>query len=256
MEGRNIPAFHCMNMQRIWVNIFIYGTSCALTVIGLLFSPFVFSWLRFVRSLSSDCSVRKLVWLYGRMWVRLVGLVVPVRMEFASPPTPCVFVANHSSFFDMFFMGAQPEWNICFAVRSWPFRIPWYAPFMRASGYIRTEGSSLEDVLRQSKATLKKGASLLFFPEGTRSTDGEMHRFHSGAFRIALENGVPVVPLCLTGTHALLPKGNMLIQPAKVIVRLLPPVYPDNYRQTACGHLEMKKDVKALMSQALVAMET
>ncbi|WP_207261050.1 lysophospholipid acyltransferase family protein [Desulfovibrio sp. Huiquan2017] len=240
----------------IKVNAGVYGLTLLWTVLCVLLLPIWWCLFRLGRGMPLHQTARKIIWLYGRVWVRLIGGVVSVCMESAAPPTPCVLVANHASFFDMFFMGAQPEWNICFAVRNWPFRIPWYAPFMRAAGYIRTEGRALEDVLQQSKDTLESGASLLFFPEGTRSADGKLHRFHSGAFRIAVETGVPVVPLCFSGTHALLPKGNMLIQPAKVIVRLLPPVYPDNYRQTACGHLEMKKDVKALMSQALVAMET
>jgi 1-acyl-sn-glycerol-3-phosphate acyltransferase len=239
-------------MKNIWTTLGIYTATILWTVVSLLLSPVTYAWFRFIGSLSSEEAVRKLVWIYGRVWVLLANLFIPVHLADGDFPSPCVIVANHASFFDMYFIGGQPLWNVCFAVRDWPFRIPFYLPFMKAARYVRTETNDLEEIVEQSKATLANGASMFFFPEGTRSPDGTLSRFRSGAFRVALEAGVPVVPLCIAGTHQLLPKGKLLLNRAKVEVRLLPPVYPDTYKQVANGHVQMRKDIKHRMAQTLV----
>lgn len=232
----------------------IYAVTFAWTVVGLLASPLGFAWFRFAASLSTQEATRKLIWIYGRVWVRLTALIIPVRLDLHDLPSPCILVANHASFFDMFFIGGQPLWDVCFAVRDWPFRIPFYRPFMQAAEYIRTENRTLDEIREQAETALRNGTSLFFFPEGTRSSNGKLNRFRSGAFHLSLQTGVPVAPLCLSGTHRLLPKGTWFLNASEVQMRLLSPIDPDRYRQTANGHVQMRKDVQRSMAHALREM--
>jgi len=102
---------------------------------------------------------------------------------------------------------------------------------MRFSRQISLDASSAADVLAsldQCKDALDSGASVLIFPEGTRSEDGELGRFHRGAFRLALDTGIPILPVAIHGTHRIMRKGEL--RPAgiseAVRMRVLPPVQP------------------------------
>ncbi len=167
--------------------------------------------------------------------------------EHVTLPSPCIIVANHESFFDPYLVSLQPEKNICFAVRSWPFKIPFYGFYMRLAGYIDVENEEVGSIKKQAFNALNDGASLMFFPEGTRSSDGKLNRFHSGPFLIALESGMPIVPLCLSGTYKLLSKGNMLIRPSKVRGKIFDPIYPDKYKKMKNGHIELRRAVKKII---------
>lgn len=166
-------------------------------------------------------------------------------------PCPCIIVANHESFFDPYLVSLQPEKNICMAVRNWPFNIPLYGFYMRLAGYINVESDNLDDIRKQAFSALEQRASLMFFPEGTRSRDGQPGRFHSGPFHIAIEADVPIVPLCLTGTYKMLKRGSILIRPAKIRAEILPPVYPDKYKNTQNAHIELRRDVKKIMIRCI-----
>lgn len=241
-------------LKTIWLNIGIYTATIAWTVAGILISPFAYAWFRWAEALSAAETTRKLIWIYGHIWVRLTSLFIPIEMAQGTPPSPCVMVVNHASFFDMYLIGAQPEWNLCIAVRDWPFRIFFYRPFMEAAGYIKTESTSPDAIIDSSVNAIEQGGTVFFYPEGTRSSNGQLGRFHSGAFHVAMAAGAPVVPVCISGSYELLPRGKWILNPSKVKVRLLPPIYPDKYINVANGHIAMRKEVKKRMAQALEEM--
>ncbi len=245
----------CIQTLKIyWLNFSIYTGSVLWTIVGIFASPFAYVLLKSTGKYTTAEAVRKLVWIYSRVWVRMVSLFIPIHMPSGNIPSPCVLVVNHASFFDVYLIGAQSQWNVCLAVRDWPFRIPFYKPFMLAAGYVNTESTEPGHAIAQSVKTIQDGGTMIYFPEGTRSTTGNLRRFYSGAFHTALKADVPVVPLCISGTNKLLPKGAKLIQPATIKTCLLPPVYPDKYHRIANGHVAMRKDVKAIMAQALQKM--
>lgn len=200
---------------------------------------------------------RWLIWVYGRGWLVLVWPFLRLRREGFGPGVgepPCVLVVNHLSFFDTFFMGALPFFDVTFAVRSWPFKMLWFTPFMRLAGYLDVEGGSHEETLAASLAALKRGGRLLFFPEGHRSRDGRLQQFHTGAFRIAAEAGVPVVPLCLTGTGRFLPPGRWWVAPSRVRLRALAPVRPDAF-EGPMPHRKLRDEVRERMEAAVAEMD-
>ena len=151
-------------------------------------------------------------------------------------------------------MGALPFSDVVFAVRAWPFRMLWYAPFMRLAEYLNVEEKGWVGCLEACRRLFASGAYVLFFPEGHRSKDGKMQRFYSGPFKLAVETGVPVIPLCITGTDEVLPPGRRTVRPHRVRLHVLPPVYPDAFPGPE-GHSEMRKHVKRAMADHLIVMK-
>lgn len=241
-------------LRSIWFNLALYSGSLVWTVFAITASPLVYAWARTVGGKSRSQAVRKFIWLYGRGWVGLISLLTSVKIQGRTLPTPCIIVSNHASFFDIYFMGAQPVWNVCMVVRNWPFKIFFYRPFMLAAGYVNTEQGEPGEALEQTLRAIGQGASMLFYPEGTRGEGGKLKRFRTGAFHAALQANVPVVPFCISGTDKLLPKGERWARPAAITIRLLAPVFPGAYRSLPNGATAMRNHVKALMAEAIEEM--
>lgn len=243
-------------LSLIWLNVGFYTGLFVITAAGILFVCVpAYCWLRFVRRMDPGQSVRRLIWHYGRTWARLLASFVPLTVKNCDTPLPkpCIITPNHQSFFDTYCFGFTPEPDVVFAVRAWPFKIPFYGPFMRRAQYLNTEGGSADELLAKAKGILAGGASIAVFPEGTRSPDGDMQRFHGGAFHLAAVTGVPVVPMCINGTGQFLRKGGFLLRPATISITMLDPVWPNHF--AAHGHevpLILRRTVKARLQQALL----
>lgn len=240
----------------ILMNLVAYPLLILWTLFGIMVFLPLFWVVRAAKGWDSGRTMRKLVWLYGRGWMASVFPFVRFRREGFKGHglrPPCIFVVNHLSFLDTYCMAALPFWDLVFAVRSWPFRMFWYAPFMRLAGYLDVESMTWEESAEACRKIFAKGGSVLFFPEGHRSRTGSLQRFYSGAFRLAVETGVSLVPLCLAGTDVLLPPTRWWLHPARVRLRMLPPVTPDEFAGPS-GHVAMRKQVKAMMATALEEM--
>lgn len=238
------------------MNLWVYPGLVLLTVMFLLVFPLLFPLTKLLTGWDRGKVVRFFIWCYGRGWITLCAPFVRFSREGFKGwaiPRPCIFVVNHLSFFDIYCMALLPMSDAVFAVRSWPFKLFWYAPFMRMAEYLDLERIGWEGTLSAAKRILQRKSSLLFYPEGHRSRTGELQRFHSGPFRLAVETGVPVVPLCLSGTDTLLPPGKWWMKPAVVSLAVLPPVYPESYTGPL-AHLELKKQVKGRMAEKLAEM--
>jgi 1-acyl-sn-glycerol-3-phosphate acyltransferase len=240
----------------ILMNLWVFCLLVIMTVIGIIISSPAFLIFKITRRLENFRIIRLFVWIYGRAWLAIVKPFTRFQTEGLKKgdiTLPCIIVPNHLSFFDTFFMGALPFSNVCFAIRSWPFRMAWYNPFMRLARYLDVEETPWEESFEACKRELLNGAALLFFPEAHRSRDGRLGRFYSGAFKVSVATGVPVVPLCLSGTGEMYPPGQRLLKPAKVRLKALPAVNPDMF-PGPYGHMEMRKFVKALMAEEIEKM--
>ncbi len=226
------------------------------TVAGVLAMPLWFGWLRWGRGWPPHRIVREAVWWYGRGWMATVRPFVTFATRGLGPGEirgPAILVVNHLSFFDTYCMALLPVRDVVFAVRSWPFKMPWYAPFMRLAEYLDVEATPWEETAAACRKAFAEGSCVLFFPEGHRSRDGGLQRFFSGAFKLAVETGVPVVPLCIAGTEILLPPERFLLHPARVRLHALPPVDPRGFSGPS-AHRELLRVVKARMAGELLAM--
>ncbi len=241
----------------IWLmNLWSYSLLFIWTVLSIILFPFAFAVGKLLLRWSTERLVRWFIWVYGRVWLFFMSPFVRFErqnMELLERDKPYLLVVNHFSFFDTFCMALLPIYNIAFAVRSWPFRMVWYRSFMRMARYLDVESGTWEETLASSLETFSQGGSVLFFPEGHRSRDGFLQRFHSGGFQVAIAAGVPVVPLCIDGTNRLLPAGRKLMHPCRVRLRALPAIDTSHFSEVD-GHIRLRKQVKEQMVRTLTAM--
>jgi 1-acyl-sn-glycerol-3-phosphate acyltransferase len=137
-----------------------------------------------------------------------------------------VVVCNHESNADPFLLSWLP-WDMRWVAKQELFRIPLSGWALALSGDIplrRGDAGSVRAMMTECRRTLQAGLSVMMFPEGTRSADGAMRAFKDGAFELAIEAGVPVLPLALTGTRACMPKGSPWFGDARAVVRVLDPI--------------------------------
>lgn len=244
------------NFTIVLMNITVFPLLVIMTVFGILISFPALLVFKITTRMETFRIIRLFVWIYGRAWLAIINPFTGFQAEGLNKRdiiAPCIVVPNHLSFFDTFFMGALPFSNVCFAVRSWPFKMVWYNPFMRLARYLDVEGMPWEESFEKCKNELLKGAVLLFFPEAHRSRDGSLGRFYSGAFKVSVATGMPVIPLCITGTGEMYPPGKRLLRPARVRLKALTAVFPDRFPGPK-GHMEMRRVVKALMAEEIGRM--
>ncbi len=147
-----------------------------------------------------------------------------VRIE--DPRRPYVAVSNHESFADIFLISHLP-WEMKWLSKEAIFRIPLMGWMMRMAGDIsvkRGRARSRAEAMEQIRDRLDKKVSVMIMPEGTRSRDGNLLPFKDGAFRVAVEAGVPILPMAVAGTANAMAKGSLVFNPARAEVRVLEPV--------------------------------
>jgi 1-acyl-sn-glycerol-3-phosphate acyltransferase len=133
---------------------------------------------------------------------------------------PVIYIANHTSFLDIL-LAIMLNPKIVLMVKGWVYNSPFFGPIIRYAGYVYTDDGPEENIIKM-KALVADGYSLLVFPEGTRSEDGKIGRFHKGAFLLAEELKLDIQPILLHGASDVLPKGDFLISSGALNVRMLP----------------------------------
>ncbi len=168
-------------------------------------------------------------------FLRLVGVGIsrcfpPWRLEvqgrWPEGKGPWVVVANHQSILDILMLSRLPR-EMKWVAKEELFRIPWAGWMMRMSGDIpirRGDPESGGEALATARTYLARGMSVMIFPEGTRSAKGTLLPFKSGAFRLALDAQVPVLPIAVHGTAHGMPKGGPWVRPCRAFARILAPV--------------------------------
>jgi len=147
-------------------------------------------------------------------------------VKIQDPRRPYIVVANHQSFVDILLISHLP-WEMKWLSKADFFKYPLVGWLMRMAGDIRLIRGKRESVvaaMESCKDRLSKRVSVMIFPEGTRSTDGELRKFKDGAFRLAIETGTPILPLVLDGTHPALQKGDWRFGVTDAEVRVLEPI--------------------------------
>jgi 1-acyl-sn-glycerol-3-phosphate acyltransferase len=165
---------------------------------------------------------------------------------------PYIFVCNHRSASDAFLMGILPH-ELVQIVNVWPFRIPVLGVYAKLAGYLNIRMIPPEQFMQCASHLLKDGVSIVFFPEGTRSTSRKMGSFHGSAFRLALQSQASIVPLCISGSECIPPKGSSLLRPGIIRVRSLPEIGWDEYKDLTA--FALKNRVWKIMDHELSTME-
>ena len=258
-QPQAIPLRHktCL-WHTVLMNSVVLPLMLAWTVLGILLFPALFPVLKMTTRWSRERIMRHLIWLYGRGWLAIMAPFVRFSREGLDREDikpPCILVVNHLSFFDIFCLALMPYNNVAMTVRAWPFKMLWYAPFMHLAGYLNVESMSWPKIARAAADILAKNGGILFFPEGHRSRTGRLQRFYSGAFKLAVETGTKIVPLCMAGTDELLPAGRWWLKPARVTLRALKPVEPSAFTGPS-AHRAIQQVIKQQLAKNLMEINS
>jgi 1-acyl-sn-glycerol-3-phosphate acyltransferase len=138
-----------------------------------------------------------------------------------------ILVSNHQSAFDIFALLGYLPIQFRWTAKAELFRIPFLGWSMSRIGYVPIERDSPKKAYRsmlQAAEKVKKGVSVMIFPEGTRSPDGNLQPFKKGLFLIALKSQAPILPIAIRGTAKILQKGDWRSHPGKVDIIISPPI--------------------------------
>jgi len=171
-------------------------------------------------------------YIVGKIWSRLIFLTNRVRLKIAGldnidPKRSYVFMANHVSHLDPPAVALAIPNTLRFIGKLSLSRIPVFGPAARRAGVIfidRGDSQKSRAELTRTMAALKEGVSTLFFAEGTRSPDGQLLPFKKGGVMLALQTGLPIVPVTVTGSYALFSKKQRFIRPGTVQVEIGEPI--------------------------------
>ncbi len=161
--------------------------------------------------------------------LRVCGTTVSVRgSEHVQAGKGYVYVSNHASMFDIPAVIARIPAQIRLVYKKELEKIPIFGWGLKYGSYIgidRGRGVEAQKSLDEAVKKIQNGESVLLFAEGTRTLDGKLQPFKRGAFHIAVRAGVPVVPLTINGSYAILPKHSISINPGTVELILEKPIY-------------------------------
>ncbi|MBO4690899.1 MAG: 1-acyl-sn-glycerol-3-phosphate acyltransferase [Paludibacteraceae bacterium] len=191
---------------------------------------------------------------WSRAFFRLMFIPVSVDgAEHIQPGQSYVFVANHQSMFDVWLVyGWLPvifKWLMKAELR----KVPFIGSGCKAAGHIFVERRSAKAALASLKEVEKQltgGVCTVIFPEGTRTLTGEMGRFKRGAFQIAIDLGLPVIPLSLDGCYDVLPKGRLYVKRHPVHMHIGEPIDLKQFKN-AEGNIDGDAAIEAVRNAVL-----
>lgn len=177
-----------------------------------------------------DSSGQAYAW-HARLWAR-VGLALNLVKVTVSgsehlPDEPVIFMCNHQSSFDILALLAAMPRQIHWIAKKELFDIPVFGPSMRRGGYIpldRGDGRKALQSMDEAAAMIHQGRSIVLFPEGTRTPDGNLLPFKRGGFILARKADVPVIPVTINGSGSINPAGQIRLFSGTIHITLHPPV--------------------------------
>ncbi|MGB6265769.1 MAG: lysophospholipid acyltransferase family protein [Candidatus Acidiferrales bacterium] len=158
---------------------------------------------------------------------RIAGIRVRVEGLANIPPATCIFASNHASNIDPIALVPAVPRRVALLAKKQVFRIPILATALLQAHFVPVDREDREAAAASVDRAVKylsEGLSFCVYPEGTRSRDGRVKPFKRGTFVMAIQAGVPVVPVSLAGTQNLMRKGSWFIQPGEIVVRFGPAV--------------------------------
>ena len=180
-----------------------------------------------------------MIWI-ARQWLRWIFWSCGIRVEAeglenVDPRRAHVFMSNHQSVMDVgaLVLTLPVSWR--FVAKRELTWIPLFGWAIRLGGHVVIDRGRNERAvasLHRAAARVREGVNVIIFPEGTRSETGDMRPFKSGGFHLALEAGVPILPVTISGSRRLTPKGSLRVESGRVEVRYGKPI---ETRGTAAG---------------------
>jgi 1-acyl-sn-glycerol-3-phosphate acyltransferase len=198
----------------------------------------------------------------ARFWGRSILIVSRIKVSVKGlsdidRSKSYIYMSNHQSNFDIPVLLGHLKVQFRWLAKMELFKIPIFGPAMRKAGYISIDRNNRESAfesLKEAARKIKSGVSVLIFPEGTRSRDGKVRPFKKGGFVVAIDSGVPIVPIVITGTRSIMTKGSFRINPGTVSMIIHEPIQTSVYtRETKEALMER---VRRVICDGLENIET
>jgi 1-acyl-sn-glycerol-3-phosphate acyltransferase len=174
----------------------------------------------------------------ARAWSWLIlkttGVQVTIEgLDRIVPGTTYVFVSNHQSIYDTPVVFASLPYQLRIIAKASMARFPVLGWHLKRGGHLFVDRRNPDraGILKRWRALVSEGLSLIIYAEGTRSGDGRVGRFKAGSFLLAIEAGLPIVPLAIVGTRNVMPKGRLRTEPADVRLIVHDPIQPPDIPQ-------------------------
>jgi 1-acyl-sn-glycerol-3-phosphate acyltransferase len=222
----------------LWFHFWLVLLTAIMGTLAILFS-----FLDPSRNLSHYCARLWGRWLlaFSRVRVQVEGL------ERLTPGQAYVYAVNHRSNFDIFVLTALLPGKFLWVAKKSLFMIPLFGQALTRMGYIAVDRADRQQAIRslnRATALVKAGHSMVIFPEGTRGTVPELLPFKKGVFIMALKAGQPLVPVAISGTRFIQPRGSLRVRPGPVKVAIAPPLEPRDFATKE----ELMEAVRAAMA--------
>ena len=184
----------------------------------------------------------------ARLWARVIvwasGVKVKIEgLEHVRGEGPYLFMSNHQGAYDIFALEGRLPFHFKWLAKKEIFSIPVLGWAMAAAGYISIDREGTRktvEAMNEAARKIREGMSLLIFPEGSRSPDGSIQSFKKGGFTLAIKSKVPIIPIAITGSREIMPKGKLTATSGEIRIRIDPPIETQNYSL---------KDRKSLMEK-------
>ncbi len=203
--------------------------SALLVTLGVAITAFMSFWsVVFSVFPAADNKIHKVACLWARMLLWLCNTKANViGAENILHGKPQIFMANHQSDFDVLISLAYIPVQFRWIAKKELFSIPIFGAAMRSAGYIEIDRSHHEKAMQsieEAALRIRSGKSIMTFPEGTRSRDGEIKAFKQGTFHLAIKAGVPIIPVSIIGSGRIMPKRSLKIKPGRILIVIGTPV--------------------------------
>jgi 1-acyl-sn-glycerol-3-phosphate acyltransferase len=194
----------------------------------------------------------------ARNWAKFIlwifGIKVTVHgLRHLGSSRHYIYVSNHASMFDIpAVLSGIPD-EIRIVLKKELTKVPIWGWALKYGHYISIDRDNPKDAVRsleRAAETVRNGASVLLFAEGTRSRDGALHPFKRGAFSLAARSGIPIMPVAIKGTFRILPKGSWKVAPADVSLVLDAPI-PTKGMSGKEGEIELMERVHHVIERNL-----
>ncbi|MGD0277894.1 MAG: lysophospholipid acyltransferase family protein [Smithella sp.] len=208
--------------------------SALLVTLGVAITVFMSFWsVVFSIFPDADNKIHKVAHLWAKILLSICNTKVKViGEENILRGKPQIFMSNHQSDFDILISLAYIPVQFRWIAKKELFSIPVFGAAMRSAGYIEIDRNNREKALQsidEAALRIRKGKSIMTFPEGTRSRDGEIKPFKHGIFYLAIKSGVPVVPVSIIGSGQIMSKRSLRIKPGQIKLIIGKPIEVKNF---------------------------
>jgi 1-acyl-sn-glycerol-3-phosphate acyltransferase len=195
---------------------------------------------------------RRIAMPWAKISLKVCSVKVEVKgAEHVNRDLPCIYMSNHQSYFDIFVLLVGLPVDFKFIMKKSLMKIPLMGTTMRRAGYLSVDRKDIKKAIISMDAAAEKirnGASILVFPEGTRSKDGHIQDFKKGGFHTALKAGCDIIPIAILNSRDIVPKGSLRIKKGTIKMSIGRPIPVKDYSKGNINDL-ITRTREAIISQ-------